>query len=470
MGAQQSAMQSCVLSALGNDSSLVATPSNLLYHAHDVHPYNLDLSDIQPVAIAYPETADQVSALIKCAAEANLPVQARGGGHSFGNHCIGGQSGSFIIDVKNFNQISLDPDTNQLSVGAGLRLGDITKALENTGRAMAVGNVPDIGVAGHVAIGGLGSASRMWGTVSDQVDEIEVVLADGSIVTASSTENQDIFWAFRGAGQHFGIATNFKFHTQPTPSEFTTFRFGYGGLQVETIQNAYKSWHAFVSNPDLDRKFACDVIHTPIGMIIVGTYFGPRADFDKIDFSGLWPGYNKTITAFDDIVGWAGHEAENAALVIAGKLPAHFYMKSVAINDWMSNSTIDKMIEQIYSADHGTIAWVVLTDLEGGAVNDPSIDASAFAQRNAKFYVQGYAIGATGVSDTSKQWLSGLISLLQEEMPDSTKGTYPGYIDPELDNAVQVYWGDNLPKLQQLKQQYDPNSVFWNPQPIEPSS
>ena len=371
--------------------------------------------------------------------------------------------------MENFDHIFIDPVTSQLTVGAGLRLSDINEMLAGTGRTMAVGNVGHIGVGGHVAVGGIGSPSRMWGTVVDQLEEVQVVLANGTVAVASATQNTDLFWAMRGAGQHFGIATSFKFRTQPVPATMTTFRFTYKGIGWRRAAEAYKSWHEFVKNPDLDRRFACDVVHSPIGMIIVGTYFGPKEDFDKIDFSAIFPDGNGVIDVIQDYLGEYLHRAEDAVLKIGGKLPGHFYVKSLAINEWMSNSTIDRMIEHIYTASHGTLLWAVLTDLEGGAINDPAVGDTAFAQRNAKFYVQGYVIDALKVSFAAKNFLRGLTELIQDEMPDSTKGTYPGYIDPELDSPNEVYYGDNLPRLSKLKAVYDPKVVFWNPQALEPA-
>lgn len=379
---------------------------------------------------------------------------------------IGGQSGSLIVDVKNFQNFDLDQNTHQLTFGAGKRLQDLTEGLSKTGRAMAYGNVGHIGVGGHFTLGGIGSTSRMWGTALDQLDEIELVLANGTIATASSTQNQDLFWAMRGAGQHFGIATQFKARTSVMPSSTISYRFIYKALTVPQIKEATKAWSVFISNPDLDRKFACDIIHSPVGMIILGTFFGTRDEFEKIDFSPLWPNFEREVNVFLDYVGYTLHKAQDAGLNLVAKVPAHFYAKTIAVDDFMSNATIDKFVDQVYKADHGGAIWAVLTDMEGGAINDPAVGDTAFAQRNAKFYVQAYTFGVTGVPAGAKRWANDLIGLVQSEMPEHAKGTYPGYIDPYMPDATKFYYGDNLPKLQQLKAQFDPKNTFWNPQSI----
>lgn len=87
MGASQSALEKAIKEALGGDESLYAFPGKPFYQQHDVKPYNLSIP-ITPAAITFPETTAQVAAIVKCAVDANLKVQARSGGHSYGNYCM----------------------------------------------------------------------------------------------------------------------------------------------------------------------------------------------------------------------------------------------------------------------------------------------------------------------------------------------------------------------------------------------
>ena len=87
MGQHHSTLEAGILAALGNDASLMASTRSPLYFVDDIHPYNLEFDHIVPVGVVYPRTVEQVAAVIRCAAEAGVKVQARGGGHSFGDHC-----------------------------------------------------------------------------------------------------------------------------------------------------------------------------------------------------------------------------------------------------------------------------------------------------------------------------------------------------------------------------------------------
>ena len=135
--AQSSPLTSCLSSALGSN---VAYPSNPLYQITDVRPYNLDIA-VNPAAITYPSSAQQVAAVVQCAASGGYKVQARSGGHSYGNYGLGGgQPNTVTVDLKNFNGFSMDNSTWQAHIGAGTLLGDVTsKLLANGNRAMAHG-------------------------------------------------------------------------------------------------------------------------------------------------------------------------------------------------------------------------------------------------------------------------------------------------------------------------------------------
>lgn len=113
----------------------------------------------------------------------------------FRNYGLGGEDGALAIDLTNLQSFSMDEDTWQASVGAGMRLGDMDDKLHDAGkRAVAHGTCPGVGIGGQATIGGLGPSSRMWGTTLDHVVGVEVVTAEGEVVRASEEENADLFW------------------------------------------------------------------------------------------------------------------------------------------------------------------------------------------------------------------------------------------------------------------------------------
>lgn len=147
----QSAFEKAVASALGNNSDLYAFPSSPSYLKDSVKIYNLDIPTT-PLAVVFPKTVSQISALVKLAAANNLKVQGKSGGHSYAN--FGNPNGGIVVDLKYFQKFEIDTKTWECKVGAGTLLGDLTKRMyEPHKRAMAHGTCPEVGIGGHATIG-----------------------------------------------------------------------------------------------------------------------------------------------------------------------------------------------------------------------------------------------------------------------------------------------------------------------------
>jgi FAD/FMN-containing dehydrogenase len=139
MGHSNSKLIKAIKDTLDNDTDLYAFPGEAFYQLKHVKPYNLD-RPVEPAAITYPKTKEQVAAIVKVAVEHGAKVQARSGGHSYANYCIGGVDGCVVIDMKHFQRFEMDRQTWRATVGAGMLLGDLTEKMHDAGnRAMAHG-------------------------------------------------------------------------------------------------------------------------------------------------------------------------------------------------------------------------------------------------------------------------------------------------------------------------------------------
>ncbi|KAH8703282.1 putative glucooligosaccharide oxidase [Talaromyces proteolyticus] len=466
-----SAVEQCLVSAVGGDTSLLAFPNAPLYQAIDVMPYNLD-HPVTPAAVTFPTSAEQVAAIVKCAAEADIKVQARSGGHSYANYGMTrGVDGAIVVNLKNFQQFSYDPRTQYATIGSGTLLADVTKKLHDAGgRAMAHGTGPQIGIGGHATIGGLGPTSRQWGSALDHIESAQVVLANSSIITASSTEYPDILYGIKGAGASFGIVTEFTFHTEAEPGEAVQYQLVFNIDDTSSRANTFKAWQNLISDPDLTRKFASNIILTEGTLLIEGTYFGTKAEFDAFQLETKFPsnqGYN--VTVFNDWLGLVADWAVDELEAIGGGIPVHFYAKSLPFtySTLIPDEVIDDFFKYLDTTDPGTLIWVIFFDLEGGKTSDIPVDATAYFHRDALFWIQTYAINLLGpVSSTTNNFLNGINDLFISKMPNPPFGAYPGYVDPELANGQQEYWGSNLERLIQIKAAVDPQDTFHNPQSV----
>jgi hypothetical protein len=159
-------------------------------------------------------------------------------------------------------------------------------------------------------------------------------------------------------------------------------------------------------------------------------------------------------------------------LELGGGISAPLYTKSLTFNgcNLIPEKVVDAVFTYLDRVDKGTLIWFIIFDLEGGAINDVPQDATAYAHRDALFYLQSYAIGLPKVKDKTRRFLKGVNETIRNGMPGSADfGAYAGYVDPELVNGQREYWRGNLPRLEQIKLKVDPKNVFSNPQSVRPA-
>lgn len=365
----------------------------------------------------------------------------------------------------------MDNTNWEATIGAGTLLGDVTQRLHDAGgRAMSHGTCPQVGSGGHFTIGGLGPTSRQFGSALDHILEVEVVLANSSIVRANENQNQDIFWAISGAASGFGIVTEFKVRTEPEPGTAVKYEYSLKIGSTKERASLFKNWQAYMSNPNLTRKLASTLTLLQDTLIITGTFFGTQEEYDDLKIGSQFPGANGTAVVFEDWLGLVGDWAEEATLELGGGVPSNFYAKS---SSWtpqnlMTSGTIDKMFEYIDSTDKGTLLWFLLFDFQGGYTSDIPADATSYAHRDVLFWLQSYSINLLGlVSQTQVNFLEQVNRIVT---PTNTPyAAYPGYVDPLMPNGAEAYWGSNLPRLQEIKAEVDPKNVFKNPQSPSPA-
>ncbi|KAK3940232.1 FAD-binding domain-containing protein [Diplogelasinospora grovesii] len=468
--ASVSALEKCI-STVGNGRvGFAAYPSNPLYQISWVKPYNLDIS-VNPAAVVRPQSAQDIAGVIQCAATNNAKVQAKSGGHSYGNYGLGGADGVVAIDMVNFQDFSMDNTTWQATIGAGTLLGDVTTKLHNAGgRAIAHGVCPGVGLGGHATIGGLGPMSRMWGSCLDHVLEVEVVTADGKIQRASSSQNADLFWALKGSAAGFGVITNFVVRTHPEPGSIVqysyTFRFG---SQAE-MAPVYQAWQDLIADPGLDRRFGTEFIMMPLGCIITGTFYGTEAEYAASGIPARLPKGGNAGLVVNDWVGSLTHDAQNEALYLSN-VATPFYSKSLGFKteDLIPADGVKEIFQWVDTVDKGTLLWFIIFDATGGAVSDVAMNATAYAHRDKVMFYQSYAVGLP-LSGTTKDFLTSFHKQVLAAIPAGTYGTYAGYVDPALTDGQQEYWGTNLPALEGIKLKWDPSDIFHNPQSVRPAS
>ena len=169
--------------------------------------------DKRPKLIARCVDAADVIAAVNFGRDNGLPIAIRGGAHNGAG--FASVDDGLVIDLSTMRGVRVDPKGRTARVGAGCTTGEVDHATHAFGQAVPFGIISTTGVAGLTLSGGHGYLSRQYGLACDNLIEADVVLADGSFVTASESENSDLLWALRGGGGNFGVVTSFLFRTHP---------------------------------------------------------------------------------------------------------------------------------------------------------------------------------------------------------------------------------------------------------------
>ncbi|KAL1750598.1 hypothetical protein FB107DRAFT_294490 [Schizophyllum commune] len=450
--------------------------------------YNLRYN-VSPIAIAYPSTPEQVSAVVRAGGAEGLAVTARSGGHSYIAAGLGGRDGALVVDMSNFDKTSVNETDDTANVGAGVLLGYLALALNEYGRALPHGRCPTVGAECQLAGGGYGHTSRMWGMLLDHIVSAIVVLADGSIVTVSESENADLFWAIRGAGPSFGIVVEFVFATEPIPLAGTAFRHSWNLTAADAI-HALASFQDFVES-DIPPNFGAQLNFnksTAVGHVNM-EYFGEHWG-DPTTLDGINERFLTMLPVPDSVDSFHGDwiTVLNASawgdLNTSATPPQHstFYIKSLMVPqaEGLSPPAVDAFIQYLTDERSVTsdVSWFVEIELYGGtgsAINTVAANKTAFPHRDKVFTMQLAALSPNDqppYPDDGFSFLDGLVDVVIESEPVGWPyGAYVNYADARLENCESewqiLYFGDNYKRLSELKRLYDPNNLFRFPQSVE---
>jgi hypothetical protein len=377
------------------------------------------------------------------------------------------------VNLENLQDFAMDESTWTATLGPGNRLGRVTELMYQAGgRHVPHGLSFDIGLGGHATVGGAGVASRMLGLTCDFVEEVEVVLANSSIVRASESVNADLFFAVRGAASSVGIVTEFTMRTAPAPPSTISYSFVWTAADVASRAQVFKSWQKWIAGVPLPRVMSSTLTVTPGAMIMSGAYFGSQTDFEALNISSHFPEPQSSTaqvwTNFLDVSTAWSKEIDGSGIAS----PTYFYSKSLVFRQQtqVPDDVADCVFEYLATVTNGTQLWAVNFEVGGGAVADVAPPETAMVHRDALFIMLSYARTSGKVTDTTVRFLDGLNRLITSGHPDAYYGEYGGYVDPKENNdkARYDYFGQNLRRLEQVKMAVDPDDVFHNQQSVRP--
>jgi FAD/FMN-containing dehydrogenase len=420
--------------------------------------------DKRPALIARCLDVADVIAAVNAGREAGLEIAIRGGGNN--GPGLGSVDDGLVIDLTDLRGVIVDPEQRVAHVLGGTLLGEVDHATAAFGLTAPFGIISTTGVGGLTLGGGVGNLTRTLGLTIDNLIEADVVLADGSFVTANESKHPDLFWALRGGGGNFGVVTRFAFKLTPIPTVVA------GPMLWPLARGAeVLSWYRdfLASTPDE-----------------LNAWFG----FLTVPPAPPFPDELQLQKVAAVLFCWAGDPADaDGALA-----PARALQPALDGVQPMPPAAINAAFDPIYPAGE---QWYwrshVITD-----ISDEAVEANMeFAQTlptwkcTSHFYPIDGAAARVGTSDTAWPsrdggWVQVIVgvdadaanrdlitdwavSFSDAVQPYTAAGGYVNMIMAEGDDRVRAIYGPNYDRLAQIKAEYDPNNLFHVNQNIKPA-
>ena len=421
--------------------------------------YALAYLSVVPQAIALCVSEADVITCVKWARANNIPIAARSGGHSYAGFS---RTTGLLIDLSQMSMISYDAVTQRATLEGGAHNREIYNVGRSGSMSVTHGRCKAVGAAGLVLGGGIGFNMRNKGLTCDQLVSTRIVLASGDVITASATENPDVFWAVRGAGGgNFGIHTQFVMQMFPVTS-VTWFRVQWTN-ELERVFDVFQDV-ALAAPPEFGAKFMLNArkshADNQLYIEILGQFAGDEAQLRSI----LAPVYNvaaPSLEVVQNLPYWDAQEqlSENGS-------PEYAHERSRFAFSKISSEGRDAIFRNLRSWPGTSIDAQWKYFLMGGRISDVANDATAFAFRNATMIT---SIDLEWMAPDSKNlaqnfaWLDAFHAEMEQY---TSRYCYVNFIDNRQANHLDAYYGEHIERLREVKRKLDPNNVFSNPQSV----
>lgn len=415
--------------------------------------------DRRPVAIVRPLDGIDVARAIVGARSAGVDLAVRAGGHSIAGHSV--IDDGIVIDLRRMRDIQIDPVARIAWVGGGATAGEVTHAAHAHGLAVPFGDTASVGVGGLTLGGGIGYLVRKHGLTIDNLVAVELVTADGDLVTASADEHTDLFWALRGGGGNFGVATRFAYRLVEAGTVTGGALFFDG-----TADNLARLMALADAAPDelsmiADTMFCPPIPAVPVelhGRLVTIALFVHAGDLDA-GAAALAP--FRAVGPLADLVGPMPYPAIYA-FGEGAEQPAHEVVRTTFRSDF-GPETAGTIFEAL--ARPSSPGVLVQTRVLGGAMARVPADATAFAHRATK--VQVTIINGHDGADEAPHaaWAAELAAAVT---PPGA-GAYVNFLADEGEARLRAaYPGATYERLVAVKRRWDPSNVFRSTQNIRP--
>jgi FAD/FMN-containing dehydrogenase len=417
--------------------------------------------DQQPAVIVQAADEDDVARVIALARETGLPLAVRSGGHDVAGHST---TDGIVLDLRRMNSLEIDADERTAWAGPGLTAVELNVATGAHGLAVGFGDAGSVGLGGITLGGGVGYLVRKHGLTIDSLLAAEIVTAGGHRLRADPKSHPDLFWAIRGGGGNFGVATRFHFRLHEVPQIVG------GMLILPATPEAITGFLAAAEAAPEELSAIANVMNCPPMPFVPEEVHGRLVNMAFMCFAGGATLGERALAPFRDLAPPIADLVKPMPYAeIYPPEDPDYHPLAVARTMFASDVSPDRAeaaVEALKASD-ASLRVVQLRVLGGAMASVPS-DATAFAHRSSRIMIN-VASFYDGPQDRARrqEWVDDLAARLY----DGDDGAYVNFLADEGQERVRAaYPGRTWERLTSVKRRYDPENLFRLNQNIPPAS
>jgi FAD/FMN-containing dehydrogenase len=405
--------------------------------------------DRRPAVVVKCRNADEVRLAVRAARLRNFPLSVRGAGHDWVGQSM--RHDGMVIDLSAMRRVNVDPITRTATVEGGATAADVIGAARQFGLVAVTGNIGAVGMAGLTLGGGYGPLTPKFGLALDNLLNADVVLEDGSLVTADCTNNGELFWALRGGGGNFGVVVSMRIRLHPLSEVL-------GGVIAFPWSEARMVLHAY----------GALMSSAPDELSVLGGIFPTLDGQPALFLAPAWcgdPARGQPVIA--ELSSLGSPLFSNVGMMSYAAMLARFDAhlvdgRSYAVQTrWMADLSSDTVAALIAAGNtrSSTTSIIALQHFHGAGTRIAT-SSTAFGLRRRHFMIGIVASWDPVAGDDGaahRQWARSLSSSLE---PSAIPGGYASLLAADAYEQVDAAYGCNALRLRRLKKRFDPDGVF----------
>jgi FAD/FMN-containing dehydrogenase len=418
--------------------------------------------DRRPAAIVKPASAGEVSTVVTLAHDEGLELAVRSGGHSAAGHGV--SEGGIVLDLSELKALEIDPDGQAAWAETGLTAGQVATSAQTHGLAIGLGDTGSVGIGGLTLGGGIGYLVRKHGLTIDDLLAAEIVTADGRLLHVDTEHDPELFWAIRGGGGNFGVATRFRYRLHPVGTVTG------GMLVLPATADVVAGFIAAAEAAPEELSTIANVMTAPPMPFLPKEWHGKLVVLAMLVHAGSLDEGERAVAPFRALATPLADMVRPMPYSDIYPPEDPNYRPRAAARTLFMDAVDSAVAEKILGRLEDSTAMMRVAQLRvlGGAMARVPADATAFAHRQSRIMVNVAAIyGNPDEAPVHEGWATETAAALRQ----TDTGAYVNFVGDEgVERIRAAYPGATWERLKAVKRRYDPNNLFRLNQNIPPAT